>query len=338
MSSASHVSQLPEERLGQLRVAKLVALVGVDRSTARDAGPLGSGAGLIDADGRAWVLVESATRRSLGGVMTWAVRKAATSLVLVVDAPVEVAGHLAREAAEFALPIEVRRIDGTSAVVAEPTPVPPTRPAVVPSEDDASLLAAADVDVVVEHGVTRAEVLGLEVGRVVEADGVARLEVGVGRFDREISAMMFSNVPTADALAKAVEMVRTYRRPGATTHPLRDLVPERWLRHLLVADPSLVGAAELHPVDTTVEPESLRESQPAALAGTAADGRPIVVVCTAGVDLDVVPLAADTRAAIDPDADLVICGPERILVSATRAVGERLRSPARFVAVELPLS
>ena len=104
----------------------------------------------------------------------------------------------------------------------------------------------------------------------VEVDGTPRLEVGVGRFDREISAMMFSNVPTAEALAKAVEMVRRYRRPGATTHPLRDLVPERWLRRLVLADPSLVGAAELIAVDTTIEPESLRESQPSAAVGVTA--------------------------------------------------------------------
>ena len=330
------MTALPEERLGQLRVAKLVALSGVDRATAADAGPLGTGAGLIDPSGRAWILIESAGRRSLGGAVTWAVRKGASSLVLIVEAGADMAGHLAREATLFALPIEVRRIDGTIAVDAVPVAPPVAPPPLLPTDEIAALLAAADVDVVVEYGVTKAEVLGLEVGRVVEVDGTPRLEVGVGRFDREISAMMFSNVPTAEALAKAVEMVRRYRRPGATTHPLRDLVPERWLRRLVLADPSLVGAAELTAVDTTIEPESLRESQPSAAVGVTAAGTPIVVVCTAGVDLDVVPLAADTRAAVAADAELVICGPARILVSVTRAVAAQLRVPARFVELDLP--
>lgn len=336
MNSAPNSSALPEERLGQLRVAKLVALTGVDRGAARDAGPLGTGAGLVDPDGRAWVLIEAATRRSLGGALTWAVRREASSLVLIVEAAADVAGHLAREATQFALPIEVRRIDGTAVVPVAPAPAPTPPVPLLATPEIAALLAAADVDVVVEHGVTKAEVLGLELGRVVDVDGEIRFEVGVGRFDREISAMMFSNVPTADALAKAVEMVRQYRRPGATVHPLRDLVPERWLRRLVLADPSVVGAAELTAIDTTIEPASLRESQPSAAAGLTADGRRIVVVCTAGVDLDVVPLAADTRAAIAPDAELVICGPSRILVSVTRAVAAQLTVPARFVDLDLP--
>mgnify|MGYP003453286357 CR=1 FL=1 len=98
------MTALPEERLGQLRVAKLVSLSGVDRATATDDGPLGTGAGLIDPSGRAWILIESAGRRSLGGAVTWAVRKGASSLVLIVEAGADVAGHLAREATLFALP------------------------------------------------------------------------------------------------------------------------------------------------------------------------------------------------------------------------------------------
>lgn len=330
------MTALPEERLGQLRVAKLVALAGCDPSTIRDAGALGSGAGFIDETDHAWVLVEGAGPRSLGAAFTWAVRRVAKALTLIVDAGEPVAGHLARQAVQFVLPIEVVRIVGTSTVIADPVPVAPSPVLLEPGAEIEALLARADVDVVVERGVTRAEVLGLEVARVVDVGGVPRLEVGVGRFDREISSMMFSNIPTADALAKAVEMVRTYRRPGGERHPLRDLVPERWLRCLVVADPALVGAAELSPVDTTQMVESLREAQPAAAFGTGPDGRPLLVVCTAGVDLDVIPVAADTRAALDPAAELVICGPARNLVPATRAVAAQLRAPARFVDVPLP--
>ncbi|MFN8053065.1 MAG: hypothetical protein U0Q22_16590 [Acidimicrobiales bacterium] len=331
------MTALPEERLGQLRVAKLRALLGPQGDDVHelDAAAMGTGAALRRSDGRAAVLVEAATRRSLGGALTWALRRGADSLTLIVECDESVASHLAREASWFDVDIEVRRIAGTTSVPVEPAPLPPA-PVGVPGDEFVPLLREAGVDVVLEHGVTKGEVLGLEVARVVEVDGSPTLEVGVGRFDREISSMMFSNIPTVDALAKAAAMVREYRRPGGTTHPLRDLVPERWLRRMLLDDPSLVGASQLRAVDTTIEPESLRESQPAALAGVGADGGAVVVVCTAGVDLDVVPLAADTRASVDPAAELLICGPERILVDATRAVGAALRMPARFVGLALP--
>lgn len=337
------MSALPEERLGQLRVAKLRALLGdrVDAATTVHAAPFGTGAALLGADGAAWFLIEQAGPRSLGGALTWAVRKGATRLTVIVDAGEAVAARLAREGSWFDLDVAVERVVGTATVAVAAGAVEPLAPmadGLPPGLDPAiaALLAAAEVDVVVEHGTIKAEVRGLEVARVVTADGAPRLEVGVGRFDREISAMMFANVPTAEALDKAVDMVRRYRAPGATTHPLRDLVPERWLRELLLADPGAVGAGSLRRVDTTLEPESLREPQPAAAVGPAADGHTIVAVCTAGVDLDVVALAADTRAAVDPDAELVICGPERILIDATRAVAAHLERPARFVPLELP--
>lgn len=333
------MSALPEERLGQLRVAKLRALLG-DRLAGDPvvAAPFGLGAALLAAGGEAAFLVEEAGPRSLGGALTWAVRKGASSLRLIVDAPADVAGRLAREGGFFDLPVVIERIVGTTSEpvapeVAEPEATAPEVPAAI-----AELLRGAAVDVVAEHGVVRAEVDGLELARVVDVDGQLRLEVGVGRFDREISTMMFASVPTADALDQAVELVRRHRVAGGTKHPLRDLVPERWLRRLVVADPSLVGADHLEPIATTLAIDSLRDPQPAAASGRRADGSTIVVVCTAGVDLDVVPLAADTRAAVDPGADLVICAPERNLIDATRAVGARLLQPADFVPVELPYS
>lgn len=331
-------SSLPEERLGQLRVAKLRAILG-DRLAGEVAssGPFATGAALLDDTGMASFLIEEAGPRSLGGALVWAVRQGATSVLLIVDAPAEVAGRLGREATYFDIGVSVERLVATSSEPVPPAPFDELPVAVDVPPDVQALLGAANVSVVTEHGVTRAEVHGLEVARVVESEGgVPVLEVGVGRFDREISSMMFSGVPTADALDNAVEMVSRYRAPGATIHPLRDLVPERWLRELVVAEPALVGASELSPVATTLAIDSLREAQPAAAVGTDLSGEPLVVVCTAGVDLDVVPLAADTRAFVAPDARLVICGPERNLLAPVRAVGERLHRPVEFVAVELP--
>lgn len=275
--------------------------------------------------------------------MTWAIRSGASSLRVVVeagddDAGEDVAGRLARQATLFSMPVDVERVTGTATRSAEAVDAPGPVEADPAAVDLAtSLLAGTGVDVVVQRGVVRGEYLGLELARVVDGpDGGPVLEVGVGRFDREISTMMFSSVPTDEAIAKAVELVARHRRAGGPPHPLRDLVPERWLRRLLIDDPSPVGARTLTAADTTYDAPSLREPQPAAAVGELDDGRPVVVVTTAGVDLDAVVLAADTRAALRADAELVVAGPARHLIDATRAVGAAVVPPARFVTVELP--
>ena len=340
---------LSEERLGPLRVAKLRALA-ADRLTGdeMESGPFGRGAALLERSGLAAVLIEEANPRSLGGALTWAARHGAGELLVIVECEADVAGHLAREAGWFNLPIEVRRVVARSTEAVAPAPFGESAPA--PFGDSASapftdpdgvaactqLLVGAGCEVVVEHGVVKGEILGLEVARVVAADGVAGLEVGVGKFDREISAMMNANLAPQETLRAAIDMVRTYRHAGAQVHPLRDLVGERWLRCVVLAEPELVGATALRPVDTTVEPTSLRESQPAAAVGTLVSGGSVVVVCTAGVDLDLIALAEDTRRSVDPDADLVICGPGRNFLGPIRAVGALLERPPRFVAVDLP--
>lgn len=328
--------ELTEERLGQLRIAKLRALLGAGRvGDVVVARPLGSGAVLQDADGRVSVLVEAAHERSLGGVLTWSTKHDATSVLVIVDADEAIAGRLARQAGLFHLPISVERIVDGATVPAAPTPVAFEPEPVVPAALVDGLVDAG-LEVVVEHGVVRGEVLGLEVARIVQDDEGAHIEVGVGRFDREISAMMFSNLPIDEALAKAIAMVRQYRRPGATRHPLRDLVPERWLRSLVLASPEMIGVVQLRRIDTTLAPANLRVAQPAAAVATDVDGVEAVVVCTAGIDLDLVPLAADTRNAVAPGSELILCGPARSFVDVVRSVAAQLDGPVRFVEVELP--
>ena len=335
---------LSEERLGPLRVAKLRALA-ADRLSGDEveSGPFGRGAALLERSGLAAVLIEEANLRSLGGALTWAARHGAAELLAIVECEADVAGHLAREAGWFSRPIEVRRVVDRSTEAVAPTPFGEPGPQTAGAETDPSglaactrLLADAGCEVVVEHGVVKGEILGLEVARVVTAEGVAALEVGVGKFDREISAMMNANLAPQETLRAAIDMVRTYRHVGAQVHPLRDLVGERWLRCIVLAEPELVGATALRPVDTTVEPTSLRESQPAAAVGTLVAGGSVVVVCTAGVDLDLIALAEDTRRSVDPDAELVVCGPGRNFLGPIRVVGALLERPPRFVAVDLP--
>ena len=99
----------------------------------------------------------------------------------------------------------------------------PHRPAARPSDAVLAFepqLLAAGCDVRVEHGALIGEVLGLEVARVVEpADAPPRLEVGVGRHDREAFAIIHGDLPTDAALAEVVAAVRRHRRAGAPEHP-----------------------------------------------------------------------------------------------------------------------
>jgi hypothetical protein len=329
------VTLSPEQRARLLRT-KLVALV-------RDAGlpvgeptDVGTSAALV-ADGAAAVLVDRSSAAALSGALLWATRQGASSLVVFVD---DDAGLLARWAGYVevgGVPVLVRQVDGASSRPAEPAPLPAlSEPPQVP-EGLLEVLERCDVDVVVEHGEVRGEVLGLEVARLVRwpvevgGDGELHLEAGVGRFDRDAVAAARPDEAPQDSLARTVEQVRSHRYPGAPVHPVQLLSRERWLRSMVVTDPSSVGAATLAPVGMTTEPSGLKDVHPAAAIGTDADGGAVVVVCSTGVDLALVPLAADTRAWLDPTARLVLAVPARDHHAATLTLMGLLRRPAELV-------
>jgi hypothetical protein len=81
----------------------------------------------------------------------------------------------------------------------------------------------------------------------------------------------------------------------------------------------------------TTAPTGLKDVHPAAAVGIDADGGPVVVVCSTGVDLALVPLAADTRAWLDPTARLVLALPARDHHSATVTLMGLLSDPAELV-------
>ncbi len=337
---------LDADQRARLLVAKLAALVRTERGLESEPTATGSVVA-ASADGTAFVLLEDGSPGGLGGALLWASRRDAEALVLFVDSD---AGRLARLATYFdtpTLPIQVRAVTGATSVEAEPEPAPvplggPSGPA-----DDApdgideiiDLLRAEGLEVVVEHGVLRGEVLGLEVARAVvwpsEVGGDDRLhlEAGVGRFDRDAVAAVHPDEDPAVALARSADAVRRHRYPGAPAHPLSLLARERWLRADLLADPSLVGAASLRPADMTTEPAGMKDTHPAAAIGETADGEALLVICSTGFDLALVPLAADTRALHDPAARLVIAVPERDLHTATAELVGLLAVPAELVAV-----
>jgi len=325
---------LPADRRSTLLASKLRVLV-ADRWApvgALVAGSFPAGATLVDpVEHRAWILIDEHAEHRLGGAMAVARRNAITDLHLIIDDP-HGGAVVARRAALLARPPSVWRSEGRVLV-----PVAPAPPAVdVPPAPEAELyrpvLEAAGLEPVVEGGNLVGELLGLEVARVVvDPDGSAHVEAGVGRFDREVGAMMFAELGETDAVARAVDIVRRSRVADAERHPLNHLVPERWLRSAVVAAPALVGAAELRPVGSAVPRQNLTEQGVATALGTDTDGRPLVVCCSTGVYLDLVPSAADDRLTHAPDARLVLAVPERDGVPVTLELAELLAHPAEVV-------
>ena len=276
------------------------------------------------------MLADEEPARALGRGLLWAERFPLESLHLLVD---DGAGLLARRAAAFAQPPSVWRIDGTTLVRAEPEPLLADPPLAADVAALADVIRSAGADPVVEHGVLRGEVLGLEVARaVVDADGPV-LEVGVGKHDRQAQAMIHTDVPTSDALARAVAMVEGHRRAAAPNHPYNRLAPERWLRARVVADPVLIGAAHLAPVPSPVEVDDLRKPAPAPAAGVDLEGNPVLAVFSTGVDVDLVPAAVDARLADGRNPRLLIVVPERDDHPYLRKLAEALREPADVVTV-----
>ena len=63
--------------------------------------------------------------------------------------------------------------------------------------------------------------------------------------------------------------------------------------------------------------------------GEAADGHPLVVACSVGVDLDLVPTAAESGQLHAPEARLVLAVPARDDQPVTRRIAARLRRAGR---------
>jgi hypothetical protein len=303
---SEELSSLSPERRGVLLQGKVAALVrghfGVETVT-RTAFP---GGAACSHELTGWVLVEQDPSRALGKAMAWARQQGLTELHVIAP---DGAGALARRSALFVDGPTVWWLNETELHAVEPEPL--NAPAPVSATGELlDVLRSSGLDVVEEQEHVAGEWRGLEVARVVGD----RLEVGVGEADRELTAMLHGDLSPEDALRRVVAIVGEHRRPGARPHPLNQLVPERWLRWSL---PDVVPVAAPRPR------AGLRERDIAC--GTR---HGTVVVCSVGVDLDLVPAAAEARMAIDPDADLVLVVPDRDDHPVTRALASRLRDAA----------
>ena len=297
---------------------------------ARD-GTLPGGAALASGD-TAWALGEDEPRRSLGPALAWARKAGVSKLHLLVASD---AGALARRAQRFTLPTTVWRVDRASLTEATPEPLEPEPPLPPGADAFRGLIERVGAEPVVEHGVLRAELLGLEVARVVEDEVGVHLEVGVGKHDREAQKELRGETQGMDALFEVVRIVAEYRRPGREGHEAYHLAPERWLRRLVAEHPELVDAApgSLAPAPSPIFRADLRRPAPAPLRGTTADGKPLLVICSVGLDLDVMSGAADAYEADGRDPDLVLCIPAPDAYPAIRDLASLHRPPARVVTV-----
>lgn len=307
---------LDEDTRRRLLAAKALGIVR-SQGLSPAGGPqplMGGAATLVEGDG-AWVLVQRDPVRALGAALAWSIRHEAPSTTCVIDVgqdgrpQLEAAQLVAAKAAALASPPRVLAVVESSVVAVEPSPLPSPgphqpAPAAAPRLDDAE---AARADVVVhEDGSLTFEVLGLEVARVA-ADG--SMAVGSGKHDRDATSELYGDQPTREALVRAAEVVRQQRRADAQPGPPTFLQRERWLREWLVDGPDRLAPSgvavpgPLVPVPDPAPPADLRHPRPAA--ATAEDGR-ILVVCSAGIDLDLVPSAAWLRAWAAPRAERVV--------------------------------
>lgn len=323
-------------RQAQLNAVKLRALARpLLGDAAAEPAVFGGGAALRTGR-RAIVLVDEPARlgdgRGLGAALIWARRHGAEQLDVLAE---HGAGVMARRAAEFAVPTAVWAVDGATIARAAPAPLDARSAAVPPPDhlDHLSVIEAAGATARIESGAAIGEVKGLEVCRIVgdDSDGAAvRIEVGIGAHDREAFAMVHGEVPTADSLRRVVDTVATVRGHDRN-HPLTTLAAERLLRWELIADPSPLGLSVLTPAEPPLPRVNLKDPTPCVATGSRpGDGAKVLVVISVGVDLDVVPYAADARLATGLD-EVLVAVPGRDLVAATSDLAAMLRRPVTLV-------
>jgi len=323
---------LDPERRAELQAIKLRALVTEAGHNLGQTQPetLGQGSALI-LDNCCWLLADTERPEiSLGQGILLAASRSLNELHVLFDHP-QAAARAARQAQGLKPTPTISLITERTLATATSGPVelavtPPPCP-----DDFANLCSGAGVETVVEHGMWRGEILGLEVARLV--DGIT--EVGVGRFDREAGALLHGDQPTSQALAAAADQVRSQRHPGAGAHPLATLARERWLRHTLLADPTLVGLTTLAALDPATERTNLRDPAPAFAWGTNPDGQNVLVACSTGVDVNLVPQTAELIVRHQPDLVIVVVPPRDQLPVVKKSV-QLLAAPTNLVPLEGP--
>lgn len=312
-----------DARLSALKATKLAALISHAAASATSTGSdaeVATGSETLSArpladssivvaisGGRIHALVDSVN--ALGAILRWGRTHGRLGVTVFADDR-DVAGNLARRAGLLTADVRVMAVHGAGAAEVEPLPVVDPPPLADSLWRAAAVMADAGARVVDDHGRLSGEVQGLEVARVEVAadDGRPRLLVGVGEADRELQHYVHGHLDDVERLRRAVRVVTEHRRPGSALHPLTRLSRPRWIRSALLAEPGLVGLAELEPRPPLEPKAGVYDREPAA-AYSPSDR--VTVVTSAGVDLDLLPAAADLRNRIDPDSSLLVVVPAR---------------------------
>ncbi len=324
---------IESSRRAGLEIARLQAILRARFGIDPDEAELSSAAfGVVARHGpRTWIASSSEAPSVLGGVLVWAMRNGTDEVDLIVE---HHAGMHARRARTLVPAWTVWRVDGSELERVDVEPLPTADPAIVGVEDIEASIVSAGATVVHEAGIVRAEVRGLEVGRVVHgADGPV-LEAGVGRFDREAGALLHPDRAPTAAIADVVAQVEPHRRAGAPPHPLNRLARGRWLRSLVLDDPAIAGVSRAVPVDPVPARHTLSDEAPGAAIGVDGD-RVVLVVCSTGVDLGLVPETADLIDRHRPDEVRVVM-PRRDRLPSVEALVSLLARPVVFVDIVPP--
>ena len=306
-------------RLASVKLRAIAPALGLDASTADDR-DFAYGAGLVSGT-RGALYVTREHIRSIGPTLLWMLKHQLTEIDLVIEGD---GGIPARRAQALTCELRVWHMQNGKLERAQPTPHLPKIEVPQSHEQFAATIQDCGALPVREHGVLTGEVLGLEVCRVVDTPNGPRLEVGVGAIDRETFQLVNSHRTIEDSLTEVVGIVRAHRTPGAPHHPLGKMAGERLLRHRVINDPALIGAASLKPAEPPIPRGGMRESTPCAAIGTDLDGNPIVAVFTDTVDVDIIGFGLDALTRNKSETSLVVAG---LVGNLTPS----LRSSAAFV-------
>ncbi len=248
------------------------------------------GAGFLTVDA-VWVLIDGDASRSLGPVLAWSSQFERHVNLLVENN----SGLLARRAALFDADITVWHVDDHIVARAITEPHIASASATDAHLSFVDIIESSGADALIEHGVVVGEVRGLEMCRVVDdaTTGDVRLEVGMGRHDREAFTMIHGELPTAQAMRQVIDAVLPHRTEGADSHPFNQFGVERLSRWKAIKDPSSIGFSTLAPADPPVLRTNVKDSVPCVAIGLTGAKRLSTVVFVHGVDLDCVSFAVD---------------------------------------------
>jgi len=277
--------------------------------------------------GAVWVLIDGEASRSLGPVLAWTSQFERPVHLLVENN----AGVLARRAQLFDVDITVWHVDDHAITRAIAELHIASASATEAHLSFLDIIESSGADALVEHGVVVGEVRGLEMCRVVDdvTTGEVRLEVGMGRHDREAFTMIHGELPTAQAMRQVIDAVLPHRTEGADSHPFNQFGVERLSRWKAIKDPTFIGFSTLAPADPPVLRTNVKDSVPCVAIGLTGVKRLSTAVFVQGVDLDCVSFAVDAASRLGTQ-DVTIAVRRRDVIASIERLASMASIQVRF--------